>query len=284
MADRNAVPRLMLVTDRHRAKIPLPALAVAAVESGVDAVQVREKDLGHEELLGLTRSVRDAVADKALVIVNGDVKVAQALEVGLHLPEHGMTPTHARKVLPHGSLIGHSVHSPAAAAQSTGAEYLIAGHVFPSRSKPGLIPLGIAGLKRIVAAARQPVLAIGGIDESNIQSVIDQGAFGVAVISAILDAPDPFNAARQLRRKIDQALETQMEQGGRLARIALTINGKEVEVDAGTTISGFLATKGLTERMVVVELNGIVLPRTAFPSTPLNAGDQVEMVHAVGGG
>lgn len=280
MSDQPLIPRLMLVTDRKRAELPLPELARQAVAGGVDAVQVREKDLSEAELLPLVQSVVDAVAGQAAVLVNGSLMVAQQLGIGLHLPETGMAPADARAALGPSALIGRSIHGPNSAQEVQGLDYLIAGHVFPTASKPNRPPLGIDGLKRISAVARAPVIAIGGIDESSIEQVMQAGAHGIAVISAINAADRPEEAARRLRDQLDRFMNGNAEQDA----ITVKVNGKDLALPAELTVSSFLASKGLHEKLVVVELNGTILQRAIFASTVLRSGDQVEVVHFVGGG
>lgn len=272
----------MLITDRHRARFPLAALAAAAVGAGVDAVQLREKDLDPSALEQLGAEVRAAVGGRAPVLINGDPVVAARLGLGVHLPEAGLPPADARAIVGPDVLIGRSVHDAAGAAASAGADYLIAGHVYPTRSKLGRPPLGLDGLREIVAAADRPVLAVGGIVAPRVAEVMALGAHGIAVIGAINDAPDPAAAARALRQALDHREKGSMPDTSELIR--LTINGKEVELPPGTTVARFLAARELKERLVVVELNGAILARSAFPTTILNRGDRVEVVHFVGGG
>lgn len=274
----------MLVTDRRRSLMPLPILAARAAAGGIDAIQIRERDLSLPDLLAIVIDVRDAVVGRAAVLVNGDVEVARRAGVGLHLPANGAGVEEARSALGPHVLVGRSIHGPASVRDTAQPDYVIAGHVFETTSKPGIPPLGLDGLREIVATAPCPVLAIGGIDARRVGTVLQAGAHGVAVISAINNVTDPYAAARRLRHEIDRAMEQCMESASTERIVTLTINGKEVALAPGTTISAYLATKGLTERMVVVELNGTVLPRSSFASTILNAGDRVEMVHAVGGG
>lgn len=280
-------PMLMLVTDRSRSPLPLPELTQSALAGGVDLVQIREKDLGEDELLDLTKSVVSAVGDASRILVNGSIAIAQKLGIGVHLPEAGSSPSTARATLGPNRLIGRSVHSVESAQASNGADYVIAGHVFETSSKPGREPIGLDGLRSIVAASPIPVIAIGGFTRANIEAVLATGAHGVAVISAINSAEQPETAAQELRTIIDawrqstQMKERSMDQ---TATSELTINGKPVTLDAGTTVSIFLATKGLQERLVVVELNESILPRDQYASTVLNSGDRVEIVHFVGGG
>jgi thiamine-phosphate pyrophosphorylase len=210
-------PHLMLVTDRQlTGGRPLVDVVQAAVAGGVDAIQVREKDLPDGTLLALTRAIRQAVGAVAgkssspgravPVIVNGRPAVATSCGAGLHLPE-GMPPP----AVGSWPWRGRSTHGLAGteSAVREGVDYLVAGTVFATASKPGAPLLGMAGLHRIVAVAGSiPVLAIGGIIPTRVAPVILAGACGVAVQRAILQATDPEWAARSLRRAVDLALAT----------------------------------------------------------------------------
>jgi thiamine-phosphate pyrophosphorylase len=196
------LPRLMLVTDRRHAKFPLSDLARRAIGGGVDVVQVREKDLRESEVRELIAGIIAAVPDRSCIAVNGELALAAEFGIGVHLPECGLSPADARKLLGEEVLIGRSVHSPDTAAQSVGADYLIAGHVFVTPSKPDLPPIGLDGLRQIIQAATAPVLAIGGVTAANVQSVLDAGAYGAAVLSAINAATDPETAARRIRAQM----------------------------------------------------------------------------------
>lgn len=191
----------MLVTDRRHASVPIPHLATVALANGVDVVQIREKDLGDVALRALALATIEAVLDRARVSVNGNLGVARELGVALHLPE-AFDVLAAREILGPGALIGRSVHSPESARASEGADYVIAGHVFPTASKTERPPLGLDGLRLIAAAAPCPVLAIGGIAAANVRSVLAAGAHGVAVISAINGAADPAAATRAIARQM----------------------------------------------------------------------------------
>jgi thiamine biosynthesis protein ThiS len=189
--------------------------------------------------------------------------------------------------------IGRSVHTPAGAAAATGADYVLAGHVYPSPSKPGLPPLGLAGLANIVAVAPCPVIAIGGITPDRLAEVVRVGARGVAVIGAIVAAEDPRAAARALRVAVDQALWHHQEEASMNSEIniasdtsavEIVVNGKPVSVVPGATVHDFLAGKRMTDAMAIVERNGKIVPRGEYGDTPLRAGDHLEVVHAVGGG
>ncbi|HEU5433357.1 MAG TPA: thiamine phosphate synthase, partial [Thermomicrobiales bacterium] len=221
------VPRLMLIVGRERVRGPLPEFVAAVVDAGVDAVQVREPGLPPEALQALAAPLLSAVDGQAALLVNREVAVAAALGVGVHLPERGESPAAARRRLGPAPLVGRSVHGAPAAAAAAGADYLLAGHLFPTSSHPGQAPLGLPGLRRIVAAAPCPALAVGGIDADNAAEAIRAGARGVAVIGAIVDAPEPARAATRLRAAVDAALA---EEGERMEPSGTATERASIEV------------------------------------------------------
>ncbi len=201
------LPCLMLVTDRRLCPDLLRAVA-QAVAGGVNLVQLREKDLPAGELLALAQALRRATAGRALLLVNDRADVALAAGAdGVHLPEGGLPVAAARSLLGPSRLVGRSAHSAEAAAraEAEGADYLVVGPVYPTRSHPGAMPAGPALMARVREAVRLPVLAIGGITPETVAEVLAAGASGVAVISAILGSEDPEAAARALRRALDAA-------------------------------------------------------------------------------
>lgn len=184
----------MLVTDRRlTGEDRLLGMVEGAVRGGVEAIQVREKDLPDPALERLVRAVLEVVAGRAQVILNARAHLARALGVGLHLPEDAPNPEGEWPIW------GRSVHTAqrAALAAAEGPHYLIAGPVFATDSKPGRPPLGLEAFRRIIAGAGGvPVLAIGGITPQRVPQVVAAGAWGVAVRGAILRAENPEDAAR----------------------------------------------------------------------------------------
>ena len=189
-------PILCLVTDRHRT---LPAgaasvvrLAGRAAAAGVSLIQVRERDLDDRSLLTLVRSVVAAVSgSETRVVVNDrtDVAIAAGAD-GVHLRADSPSPDRVRRIAPAGFLIGRSVHTPAeaAAAGNSSVDYLIAGTVYPSRSKPeGGHTLGLAGLAEVCRSTRVPVLAIGGVTADKVWDISATGSGGVAAIGLFAD-------------------------------------------------------------------------------------------------
>jgi thiamine-phosphate diphosphorylase len=196
----------MLVTDRRLAggEVALINVVAQAVEGGVNAIQLREKDLPPEDLLTLARRLRFVTRDRAALIVNGPLEVALAAEAdGVHLPE--AAPAIERPARP--LLLGRSVHSREAAERAWAecSDYLIAGPVFETPSHPGAAPSGLALVEAIAGSVAVPVLAIGGITPERVDDVLRAGARGVAVISAILGAGSAGAATRELREALQEA-------------------------------------------------------------------------------
>jgi thiazole tautomerase (transcriptional regulator TenI) len=198
---------LMLVTDRKRSRLPLPELVRLAVDGGVNGVQVREKDLLIPDLLDLTAQIVEAAAGRAWVVVNRSLDVAKELRTGIHLPEAGPTVEEARAILGESAIIGRSVHSRDAAVESREADYLVAGHIFATKSKPGRKPMTMDEFEAITKAVMCPVFAIGGVTADSIPSTMMFGAMGVAVVGAIAEAEDPRKAAADIRQRLDECAE-----------------------------------------------------------------------------
>jgi len=186
---------LCLVTDRRRL-VPEGAPNGTAVEclleqvrhacaAGVDLVQVRERDLEAGALAALVRAVVDAArGTPTRIVVNDRADVAIACGAhGVHLRGDGMTAAALRGLTPKGFLVGRSVHGVDDLPAADGADYLIAGTVFETASKPGLqARLGIDGLRAVARAAHAPVLAIGGVTTDRMPEVAAAGASGAAAI------------------------------------------------------------------------------------------------------
>lgn len=163
-----------------------------AVCGGVDIVQIRERDLEVGTLAAFVRRcLAIAKGTSTRIVVNERLDVALAAGAdGVHLREDSMSSAAARSLLKSPRLIGRSVHHRAAASNTQSVDYLIAGSVFESVSKPGIpCALGLEGLQAIVAAAGDcPVWAIGGITPERMPLVASAGARGAAAIGAFIPA------------------------------------------------------------------------------------------------
>lgn len=194
-------------------------LVTAAAWGGVDSIQIRMKESGAEELLQQSRTLIAALDDvprRPYILVNDRLDVALLAGAdGVHLPEASFGPQQAVAIQglaaeapsrPENApfLVGRSIHAPQSAQLEGSAHlhYVLFGHVFPSSSKPNIAPGGLEALAHTVAQSPVPVLAIGGITAENAGAAIEAGAAGVAVISAITLAPDPYEATLALRRAL----------------------------------------------------------------------------------
>ena len=206
----NTLPQscLCLVTDR-RLGGTLVSKVAQAVAGGVNLVQLREKDLPGRPLLNLATELRAVISSSALLLINERADVAAAARAdGVQLGEEALPTKEARKILGPEALIGRSVHSEQGAlmAEAEGADFLLVGTMYATSSHPGHEPAGPELIRRIAASCSLPLMGIGGITEANLGPVLEAGAQGVAVISSILAAPDPEQAARGLRQAMLVAL------------------------------------------------------------------------------
>ena len=195
---------LYLVTDRKTtAGRDLLWVLEEAMEGGVRAVQLREKDLEGRPLLELARKVK-ALCDRygAELFVNDRVDVALAADAaGVHLAANSLPVAVARKLLGPDRKIGVSTHSAdeARAAAAAGADLIVFGPVYPTPSKLAFgAPQGPAALKAVTGATSVPVFAIGGVKQNHLPEIKAHGTARIAVISAISEAPDPRAAAQDM--------------------------------------------------------------------------------------
>jgi thiamine-phosphate pyrophosphorylase len=195
------VPRLVLVTDRHATQgRDLEAVVAAALDAGLPAVQLRDKDLEGGTLFALAERLRVATrARGAAFFVNDRVDVAVAVGAdGVHLGGESLPARVVRPLLPAGMLIGVSTHAPDQVAGAA-ADFAFFGPVYDTPSKrPFGVPQGVARLADAVRAAAIPVLAIGGVSVEHVAALRATGAHGGAVIRAVLAADDPGAATRAL--------------------------------------------------------------------------------------
>lgn len=189
-----------------------------AIAGGVDVVQIRERGFTDREYAGfLKECVRLTRGTSCRLVVNDRLDLAMAVGAdGVHLREDGITIEEVRQVVRREFVVGRSIHDATAAARARTADYLIAGSVFETASKPeGHPTLGLDGLREIVRAAGTcPVWAIGGITVERIQQVTAAGARGVAAIGAFFPPAAARNVrnasqhvARSLRFSLDRAAE-----------------------------------------------------------------------------
>lgn len=197
---------LYLVTDRTQAEgRDLLWVLEGALEGGVQAVQLREKDLGGKELFLLAEKVKSLCSRyRASLLINDRVDVALGVDAdGVHLGQAALPVAAVRGLLGREKLVGVSTHSleEAQKAENEGADFILFGPVYftPSKAAYGA-PQGLFSLRQVVEKISCPVYAIGGIKKENLAPVKAAGVRGIAVISAIIAARDPREAAREILR------------------------------------------------------------------------------------
>lgn len=222
MTGRGAAPRigthlirdrvaLLLVTDRRKVRGNIGEAVARALQGGVTAVMLREKDLPTADLVRLGRAVRDACRGAgAPFLVNGDLAAARELGAdGVHLGYGAASVAEARAALGGPTLVGRSTHDSdeLAAALREGADYVTFGPVWDTASKRGILDArGTARLaEAVTAAGATPVLALGGVTAARAADVRRTGAAGIACIGAVLDAPDETEAAAAICRAWEAA-------------------------------------------------------------------------------
>jgi thiamine-phosphate pyrophosphorylase len=189
-----AEARLYLIAG---ARPDLAGFLAAAVEGGVDAVQIREKRLSDAELLRVLREAREVTSERGVpLVVNDrpDLAILAAADA-VHVGQDDLPVEEARSF---GLAVGQSTHAEREIDVST-ADYLGVGPVYATPTKAGRPPVGLELVRYAASSAQMPWFAIGGIDASNVAEVVAAGASRIAVVRAIGDASDPGAAARTLR-------------------------------------------------------------------------------------
>lgn len=196
--------RLLVVTDRHQTRgRPLVPLLQQVVNTGAPAIQLRERDLSAREFVTLAHEVQAVTTSHgSQLLINDRIDVALALEgVGVHLRSNSLPVSVARQMLGAQRLLGISVHSveEAVHGESEGADYIVLGPIYETPTKQMFgPPLGIRTLEKACGLIRIPIFGIGGVTVARAREMRHAGAFGAAVITAILGASDVESAAREL--------------------------------------------------------------------------------------
>ena len=205
--------RLYLVTDRNLSRNrPIEDIVMKAVEGGISAVQLREKNTPTGEFLSLALILKKILPANIPLIINDRIDIALASGAdGAHIGQEDMPYLKARALLGPAAIIGLSVENEeqAYAAENLDVDYLGVSPIFTTPTKSELtFEWGIEGLKRLRKMSSKPLVAIGGISQINAARVLEAGADGLAVVSAICSASNPEKASAELREIIDSSLKT----------------------------------------------------------------------------
>lgn len=200
---------LYLVTDRALMSTPTLEEAVErAISGGCTLVQLREKAASSLEFYRTALGVKRLTDAHGIpLIINDRVDIALAVDAaGVHVGQSDLPADVVRHMIGPDRILGVSVRSvaEAAKAEAAGADYLGVGALFTTTSKEDAASVALAELCRIRAATALPLVAIGGINRDTLPALAGTGIDGVAVISALIAAPDIVGAARELRRLVHQ--------------------------------------------------------------------------------
>jgi thiamine-phosphate pyrophosphorylase len=196
--------RLLLVTDRQQTKgRPLLSVLAQALTAGTLSIQLRERDLCAKELLALADQIVRLIGPRgSQLLINDRIDVALSVEgAAVHLRSDSLPVSAVRRLIGTDRLLGVSVHSVSEAmqAEAEGADYVVFGPIYetPSKHIYGR-PLGLLKLEEATQAVRVPIVGIGGVTAARARDMRSAGAFGVAVIAAVLGAEDVEAATRAL--------------------------------------------------------------------------------------
>ena len=200
--------RVYLVMGLGDGEAPALEIAKLAIEGGVTMIQLREKKAPLHRVLSEGRALRELCRERGVpFLVNDRVDVAMLLEAdGVHVGQDDIPYADARRLLGDVAIIGVSAGTPEEAAKAIddGADYLGVGAVYATGTKADAgAPIGTELIRGIRSKSAIPIVGIGGITADNAMNVIDAGADGIAVVSAITRAADPRAAASALRRIAD---------------------------------------------------------------------------------
>ena len=185
-----------------------------AVLGGVTLVQLREKDMDDHAFIDLAQRIKRMTDLHGVpLMINDSLAVALAADAaGLHIGQSDGDVRLARQRLSSGKILGVSVQTvaQACAAETSGADYLGVGAVFPTATKPEAAEVSRAKLTAICAAVRIPVVAIGGITRENVAMLTGTGIVGIAVVSALFAQGAGIRAAASdLKARAAQCCATQ---------------------------------------------------------------------------
>lgn len=182
-------------------------IAKNLIAGGADIIQLRTKSCPAKNFIKIGAEIGYLTRkSKVVFIINNRVDIAVAVEAdGVHLGQEDLPVEDARKILGKDKIIGLSTHSltQAIAAQNYDIDYISVGPIFKSPTKPELTPIGIETLKKIVRISNLPVVAIGGINIKNLETVFNCGADNIAIISAILSSDNIRENTRGFKTKIN---------------------------------------------------------------------------------
>ncbi|MDL4839619.1 thiazole tautomerase TenI [Aquibacillus rhizosphaerae] len=177
---------------------------ISVIHPYVDFIHLREKSRSAREIIEIVNCLKIKGVEKSKIIINDRADIAFLKKCyGVHVGFHSFTASEIKSSFV-GMKVGCSVHSlpEAMKAEKENADYVIYGHIFDTKSKPSMKPRGLNNLVYIVKSTNIPVIAIGGIKPNDVKAVLDCGADGVAIMSGVLEAPNPLKKVKEYRKQL----------------------------------------------------------------------------------
>ncbi|GJL62696.1 MAG: putative thiamine-phosphate synthase [Nitrospirales bacterium] len=208
---KKTLPRLYVVTNRHQTRErSLQTVLQETLNAGTAFVQLREKDIPTRHLLALAQDLLPKVRQHhAFLLINDRGDIAKHIGAdGVHLRSNSLPIPQMRQFLGPQALIGKSTHSlqDVLIAEVEGADFLVLGPIYDTPSKKTYgPPLGLGVLEQACQQSTLPIYAIGGITPERVREVQQAGAYGVAVISAILESTSIPSATRQFLQALQNS-------------------------------------------------------------------------------
>ncbi len=256
----------------------LIAKVEAALDGGARMVQYRDKTKPVEERIAEAKVLCDLCRKAgALFVVNDSPEVAQACDAdGVHLGQKDMSLPEARRILGSEKIIGVSTRTVelAVQAEKDGADYIGVGAMFPTGTKDDAVVIGPEGLAKIREAVKIPIVAIGGITSENAPKVLAVGANVLAVVSAVMQDPDPTLAAREIALTFNSRTPFPR---GRVLTIAGSDSGGGAGIQADLKVATLLGSFGMSAITALTAQNTLGV-RNIHPAPTDFIRDQIEAV------
>ena len=202
---------LYAVTDRSWTKEQTIFQQVEeTLKGGTTFLQLREKNLSDEEFKSEAEKIKKICAEyKVPFVINDNVELAKEIDAdGVHVGQDDMNASNVRQIIGNDKILGVSVQTveQAILAEKQGADYLGVGAVFPTNSKSDAVEVPYEMLQKICSAVKIPVVAIGGINKSNVNQLAKSGICGIAVISAIFAEKNILEATKELKNIVKKII------------------------------------------------------------------------------
>ena len=205
-------PFLCFVTNRNKTcRRPITDIVKYAIDGGVNIIQIREKDLNDHDLFELSFKIKNIIQKQAVLIINSNLKIAQSCNAdGLHLSENANLP----KTFDENQMIlSQALHSSKinSIRNSKSIDLLVVGNIYKTATHPNLEPKGIKIIEELKNKTKIPYIGIGGINNTNIKPIIQNGAQGIAIISAISESDNPEITTKDIYQKLQEAWDQNEE-------------------------------------------------------------------------